>query len=412
VLIATRQDTSPLQCVQVLSFLALKRILTYSGGEAAPRRFLLDDSILAANQQVARALRQANARAWLAAEVLIAGEELWERAQVDWERPLEDSFFRPLRSFLDRVSREPFEQLTVPEKNTLRQNLDIAIRNGVLTAGSLNTAEILRAIAQDPPSSDWIDEEWELLGLLAKEVGWSVAAELQRLFQFEISDGSSLLVAIVGAFFRHAVLSDADLFGDLAPQLRERELSADERCFAEFAAAMEGHRARVDALLQCRPVAAPAPVRRTVEVNIESRLQRGREHSQRGDFETAIAEFTAALLQDPARVEAYAQRGDAHRLKGDNAQALNDFNAALRLDPAHHGALMSRGQVHWLARRFQEAIADFSALLQLDSHHALAYHLRGKTHLDAGDFQAAVGDFTEAQHLSPASPWPCLCRAR
>src|SRR5215813_3370001 len=95
-----------MRSVQVLSTLALKRLLRAAGPQGASNGTGVPElrRLLPAEQHVARALRQANARAWAAVEVLLAGEEFWEHAQLTWERSLESEFFQPLRNFIDKAS--------------------------------------------------------------------------------------------------------------------------------------------------------------------------------------------------------------------------------------------------------------------------------------------------------------------
>ena len=399
-----------MQCVQVLSGLALRRIFTRQrdGDAVGIRADDFEDWLDCANQHVARALRQANARAWVAIEVILAGEPLWERAQVDWERRLEEGFFRPLRALLDDVSRAPLDDLNSAEFDALRQALASALRSGVLTTGSLGPLDLIEPLTATRSARDWVTEEWELLRLLGKELEWSSAPGLGTLIELRGGDGLPLLVSLVAAVFRHAVLADPDLFGGLAAQLSQHALSRREQALAELAAALDVHRARFDALLQGpQTPAEPISSLRPSDGNAEARLQRGRLHAQRGDFDLAIAEFTAALQLDPTLVSAYVERGNAHRFKGDNPQAIGDYTSVLRLEPDHIAALLNRGQAYWLSRQHAEAVVDFTAVLQQNALHGGAYHFRGKVHLDSGDLHSAVQDFTEAQRLAPTSPWPC-----
>src|SRR5688500_9549581 len=91
-----------MRCVQQVSAAALRRLFSRVrqpvGAANSPPTALI---FAAAGYHFTRALRQANARAWFALEVLLAGEHFWERAQLDWERELDDEFFHPLRLFLD-----------------------------------------------------------------------------------------------------------------------------------------------------------------------------------------------------------------------------------------------------------------------------------------------------------------------
>jgi tetratricopeptide (TPR) repeat protein len=57
-----------------------------------------------------------------------------------------------------------------------------------------------------------------------------------------------------------------------------------------------------------------------------------------GDFEAAIAEFTAAIADDPKDTFSYIRRGTAYEKKGDAASAIGDYRKVLKLVDADTGA--------------------------------------------------------------------------
>jgi tetratricopeptide (TPR) repeat protein len=57
-----------------------------------------------------------------------------------------------------------------------------------------------------------------------------------------------------------------------------------------------------------------------------------------GDFDTAIAEFTAAIADDPKDTFSYIRRGTAYEKKGDAASAISDYRKVLKLVDAETGA--------------------------------------------------------------------------
>lgn len=388
-----------MRCVQVLSGLALKRLLSRTpqpvGSNGAPH---VEHTLARSGHHVARALRQANARAWLAVEVLLAGEPLWERAQLLWERDLEAEFFRPIRDLLDRILDNSMEPESLSRS---RQVLEAVLQCGLLTTGGLDHQELI----PDLEASDDHAAEWRALGRLADHLEQAGYADLRQLLELR-HDDASLLVMLVAAFFRHAVLADIDLFDDLAGACE----ACDDPAIAEFqplAVALDKHRSLLDSLLRERrepaPGAAPPPAVDTGAGVL--RFQRGLALAQRGDYEQAIGEFTSALQLDPASAQAHVHRGDAHRLKGDYAQALADYTTAVRLDPSNALALFNRGQVHWTMMHVREAIDDFGAALLIEPRNAAAYHYRGKAHAAAGEIDAAIGNFSEALRIDPYHGW-------
>jgi len=394
--------------IQVLSALAVRRLLSRlpqpAGFEAAgsPR----EDLLALPSYHVTRALRQANARAWVAVEVTLAGEELWERAQLQWQRQLDEAFFQPLRAFLNAVA--PLG-LQGQAPRAVRHALKAATRSGLLINGPLDLGELLRSVELDADLDDDCHDENVLSGL-ADAVAAAGAPELRPLFLLSYAGREPLLVVLVAALFRHAVEADPDLFGDFAGCLGDEldEAAIDE--LRAWAAALDHERSRIDALLDevGGPVAAePLPIApvRAESGDAKARFERGLAHVQRGEFENAVAELSAALHLDPALAAAYRQRGDVYRLKGEYPLALADYCHALRLEPENSAVLLARGQVHWLSRQYTEAVADFSAVLEAEPRSAVAHHFRGKAHADAGDLQAAAADFGEAQRCDPATPW-------
>lgn len=57
-----------------------------------------------------------------------------------------------------------------------------------------------------------------------------------------------------------------------------------------------------------------------------------------GNFDTAIAEFTAAIGDDPKDTFSYIRRGTAYERNGDAALAISDYRQVLKLVDADTGA--------------------------------------------------------------------------
>jgi tetratricopeptide (TPR) repeat protein len=71
-------------------------------------------------------------------------------------------------------------------------------------------------------------------------------------------------------------------------------------------------------------------------------LARGDDLNIKGNFDSAIADYDAALNLDPVLVEALNGRGQAWHGKGDRRRALTDFDAALKLQPDFEPARANR----------------------------------------------------------------------
>src|SRR5262245_21384636 len=69
---------------------------------------------------------------------------------------------------------------------------------------------------------------------------------------------------------------------------------------------------------------------------------RGKAYYRKGDFDTALADYNAAIQLDPKYTFAYYNRGNAWRDKGDVDRAIADYSEAIRLDPQNAAYLNER----------------------------------------------------------------------
>ena len=56
-------------------------------------------------------------------------------------------------------------------------------------------------------------------------------------------------------------------------------------------------------------------------------------YRNQGDYDKAIADFTAALGLEPLYAPALNNRGNAYFYKGEYDQSIADYNAALKINP-------------------------------------------------------------------------------
>jgi tetratricopeptide (TPR) repeat protein len=68
---------------------------------------------------------------------------------------------------------------------------------------------------------------------------------------------------------------------------------------------------------------------------------RGVAWNDKGDYEHAIPDFTAAIRINPKYAHPYNSRGNAYRELGEFDRAIADYNEAIRLEPTdpfpYHG---------------------------------------------------------------------------
>lgn len=128
-------------------------------------------------------------------------------------------------------------------------------------------------------------------------------------------------------------------------------------------------------------------------------------------FEEAVADYTQALRLFPGNNQniqniavVHRNRGNAFTNLGRPQEAINDFTLAIRLNPNYTDAYYQRGFLRSENNQVREAIADFNRVIELDSNHLGAYAQRGLAHsFFLGDQLTATQDFLRVIQLTPRS---------
>jgi Tfp pilus assembly protein PilF len=87
--------------------------------------------------------------------------------------------------------------------------------------------------------------------------------------------------------------------------------------------------------------------------------------------------------------------------RGDWQTALEQFTAALKLDPANIAARNNRALTYLKLQKFSEAAADCSSVLQADSKNVKALLRRAAASEGLGQQQQALEDLRQALQLQP-----------
>jgi len=140
-------------------------------------------------------------------------------------------------------------------------------------------------------------------------------------------------------------------------------------------------------------------------------MQRGRAAVQKGDFDGAIAAFTAAIRLDPKLTAAYLTRGWVYSAKGDFPKAIADYDQAIKLDPKSAEALCNRGDLLAKNGEIDRGLADLSAAIRLNPKLVPAYMARGFIYSEQGAHDKAVADYSEVIRLVPQDPQAYIDRA-
>ena len=77
---------------------------------------------------------------------------------------------------------------------------------------------------------------------------------------------------------------------------------------------------------------------------------------RKGDFQSAIAEMTAQIQQEPRKSEHYRFRAELHRLAGALGKARRDYQTMIELDDGAALAYNGLAEVELQARNYQKAL--------------------------------------------------------
>jgi serine/threonine-protein kinase len=206
----------------------------------------------------------------------------------------------------------------------------------------------------------------------------------------------------------------------------------DVQVYADRAAELFTQKAFDQAIADCDRVLKLDPGRAAVNA------LRGRCHAGRGDTESALTDYAAAIAgdpdeapryllwraelnldcenyaaaeadcteairRDPARAEAFHVRGTVRQQRGDTDGAIEDFTEALRLSPDHGLAHVGRAVCHFVKKDYPAAVADCDAAIRLLPNVVRCYELRGSALKHLGDLDAALANFDEAVRLAPTA---------
>ena len=123
--------------------------------------------------------------------------------------------------------------------------------------------------------------------------------------------------------------------------------------------------------------------------------------TNRGDFATAEARWTALLDQLPQEPAIWSNRGNARVSQNNLEAAISDYEQAIQLAPTAPDPYLNRGAALEGLGRWQEAIADYNHVLDLDPKDPAAYNNRGNAKAGSGDWEAAVSDYRQAADMAP-----------
>lgn len=118
-----------------------------------------------------------------------------------------------------------------------------------------------------------------------------------------------------------------------------------------------------------------------------------------GNNQLALNPYAQAIALDPNFAAAYNSRGGVYEQLGNYDQALADYTAAINIDPRLE-FYANRGNVYLRLMRNGLAISDFTFILVSDPNYAYAYWGRGLAHYHLGEYEQALADYEQYQRLN------------
>jgi len=165
------------------------------------------------------------------------------------------------------------------------------------------------------------------------------------------------------------------------------------------------YRANIYALMKDDRDRARADYKKAVELDPEVRAFLGK-----GEFDSAVTDYTTAIARDPNDDRAYTNRGLVYALKGEFDRAVADFTKAIALDPKTAKVYTYRGQAYAHKGVFGRAIVDYTKAIALDPKSDAAYNNRGISYFETGELDRAIADFDQAIALNPMQARPYFGR--
>jgi len=121
----------------------------------------------------------------------------------------------------------------------------------------------------------------------------------------------------------------------------------------------------------------------------------GEEYLQKGDYENAIKEYTAAILLAPGHAVFYGARGMACYRNRQYENAISDFTEAILLAPIHAVYYGARGMAYFRNKQYDNAVSDFANTVRLNPETLFACWGRALLYHETGEYDKAIDEYTE-----------------
>ncbi len=119
-------------------------------------------------------------------------------------------------------------------------------------------------------------------------------------------------------------------------------------------------------------------------------------HTNKGEYDIAVADASEAIRLDPNMSDAYYGRCAAYKYKGDYDRAIADCDKAINLKPDLAGAFLNLAGCYLAKHDYDRSLATYSEALRLNPSYADGYAGRGLVYEAKGDYTRALADFETA----------------
>jgi tetratricopeptide (TPR) repeat protein len=114
------------------------------------------------------------------------------------------------------------------------------------------------------------------------------------------------------------------------------------------------------------------PVITTNALEAQAQFEEGQVLLVAGEFDRALAQYSAAIRLKPDFADAFYDRGLIRSEKGDHHGAIDDYNQAISLVPRMREAFNARGCAHLAAGDKYSALNDFNEAIRLKADYSKA----------------------------------------
>ena len=141
---------------------------------------------------------------------------------------------------------------------------------------------------------------------------------------------------------------------------------------------------------------------------IEALISRGNTLLRRGEYRRAIDDYTRSIRLDANRAELYNYRGyarselAANNNLGELKLAIEDFSRAIALNSSYTDALINRSQALYAIGEYDRVIEDCGRIISLEPRNASAWNRRGNAWYNKGELNNALADYNQALAINPS----------